>query len=93
MRTPVDALITFPNIYVYSAFKLWIAYGIAILSTMIASLIGLIAIISSGASFSNNFSSVMRSAWNAELNVDVRLEDANSRDPLPEYLAMLLSKC
>lgn len=78
---------TFRNVYVYSAIRLWVAYGVAILLTGVAALVGLVTILSTGASFSNTFSSVMRSSWNAGLDVDIRPEDAINRDPLPKRLA------
>ena len=75
------------NIYVYSWYKLWLAYGIAILLTAVAVAQGLLAIFSSGASYSNNFSTVMRSTWSAKLIVDASEVGDDCRDPLPDYLA------
>ena len=44
-------------------------------------------IFSSGASYSNNFSTVMRSTWNAKLSVDAHEAGGDCRDPLPASLA------
>ena len=78
---------SFHNTYVYSWYNLWLGYGIAILLTAAAVAQGLLAIFSSGASYSNNFSTVMRSSWNAKLSVDVSEVGDGCRDPLPDYLA------
>lgn len=78
---------TFRNIYVYSASKLWLAYGLAGLFSTAAVAMGLVALVSNQASYSNDFSTVVCVARNAEMSADVRKEDAEGRDPLPEYLA------
>jgi hypothetical protein len=78
---------SFHNIYVYSWYNLWLVYGIAILFTAVAVAQGLLAIFSGGASYSNNFSTVMRSSWNAKLSVDVSEVGDDCQDPLPDYLA------
>ncbi|KAK6386625.1 hypothetical protein LTR65_008824 [Meristemomyces frigidus] len=78
--------ITFHNVYAYSRSQLWLAYGLAILCTAIAVVLGFCAILSNGASYSNNFSTIVRSARNAELSVDVKPDDTG-RDPLPRGLA------
>ena len=73
------------NYYVYSAVKLWIAYGLAILLSTTAAAIGIVALIASGASYSDNFSSIFRVAQRSL--VKVKDEDTDGRDPLPSYLA------
>lgn len=80
---------TYHNVYTYSKTKLWISYSVAILFTTVASLLGLVAVAASGASFSSssNFSSAFRLARGAFLSDDVREEDQDGRDPLPAYLA------
>jgi len=40
-----------------------------------------------GASFSNNFSTILRMAWHAEMSTEVTVEDSDGRDPLPAHLA------
>lgn len=77
----------YQTIYAYSSDKLWLAYGIAIFFTAIAVAQGFFVIFSSGASYSNNFSTIMRSTWSAELNVNFRQVENDFRDPLPEFLA------
>ena len=75
------------NVYVYSSDKLWLAYGIAIFLTAITVAQGLFVIFSSGASYSNNFSTVMRSTWSAKLSVDYSEARDDCRDPLPGFIA------
>lgn len=73
----------FHNIYVYSAMKLWIPYGIAILITSIGACVGLWSIALSKASYSDNFSTVFRVARGALLTVDVDPSDLRGEDPVP----------
>lgn len=75
------------NEYVYSASKLWIAYGIAIFIAAVISIVGVVVIFVNGASHSFDFSSIFRFAWGATISVPIRDEDATAHDPLPAYLA------
>ena len=87
---PPQANVTFHafhNVYVYSALKLWIAYGLAILFTATASVIGLFAMDANGASYSHNFSSIFRAARGAKISVELKDEDTLGNDPLPSYLS------
>ena len=77
----------FHNVFVYSWSKLWLAYGIAALLTAVAVAQGLLAIMLGCASYSNNFSTVMRSTWSTKLSVDTSNVGDDCRDPLPKYLA------
>ncbi|TID19917.1 hypothetical protein E6O75_ATG07377 [Venturia nashicola] len=78
--------ITYRNVYTYSAEKLWLAYGIAILFTLIAVIIGLYIIMSTGTSYSNTFSTIFRKARGAESDVVIHPGDHDGKYPLPEYL-------
>lgn len=75
------------NIYVYSPRLLWVPYGIAILLSAMAVGMGTVALFSNGASYSANFSTMIRISNEAKLSAPVREPDANGRDPLPKYLA------
>jgi hypothetical protein len=44
------------------------------------------ALIQSGESYSNNFSTAVRVSRTAELSVEVMDQDGSGRDPLPAYL-------
>jgi hypothetical protein len=74
------------NVYTYSWSTLWLVYGIAIFLTAVASIHGLCLIYASGASYSNVFSTIMRSTWVAELDVDFA-GPVDHQDPLPKDLA------
>jgi hypothetical protein len=81
------------NEYNYDIFTLWIAYGLSILTTLIAVTVGLAAIVLTGASYSDNFSTSLRVSRAADLSVpEVRRdyeggsEDDDGRDPLPRFL-------
>ncbi|KAJ2987773.1 hypothetical protein NUW58_g4324 [Xylaria curta] len=74
-------------IYQYSSRELWIAYGVAIVVSAVASLLGLLTSFLSNASYSNGFSSVYRTAHNSRLDVTMQAEDMKGTDPLPRYLA------
>ena len=78
---------TLELIYDYSAWKLWLAYGIAILLASAAVVVGTATMWSSGAAYSDNFSTVFRAASGAEVSTPLRSEDLNGRDPLSRELA------
>jgi hypothetical protein len=48
---------------------------------------GMIALLLNGASYSHNFSTVLRVARGAELSEELRDEDLKGEDPLPKHLA------
>ena len=90
---PPPANVTFSsyrNVYVYSAVKLWIAYGLALLSTSIAVAIGLIAVVRGGASYSDDFSSTFRVARATSMKVELKQQqNMDGKDPLPLYLSKM----
>jgi len=73
------------NIYSYSSRNLLISYGVALGLTLLASLAGCIAIFCNRASYTNRFSTIMRST--AGFEDLVHLQDRTGADPLPKYLA------
>ena len=75
------------NIYVYSPGRLWTAYGLAIFATIFAAAFGIFAMLTNGASYSDNFSTILCSSSSVELSEDVQPKDTRGQDPLPEYLA------
>ncbi|KAI0528393.1 hypothetical protein GGR58DRAFT_509434 [Xylaria digitata] len=84
---PIVTTTTYEPIYRYSSRQLWIAYGVAIAASAVASLLGFLAIFLNDASYGNNFSSVYRTAYGSGLNVTIQPEDMKATDPLPRYLA------
>jgi hypothetical protein len=59
---------TYPNVYEYRPYNLWLAYGIAVASSFIAVLLGLYALWLNGVSHDNSFSSIMASTRNGFLD-------------------------
>ena len=74
------------NKYTYDVDTLWVAYGIAVLFASLATLLGLLTIWRSKASYSHRFSTIVRVARTADLSEEVRSDDKSGQDPLPEYL-------
>jgi hypothetical protein len=74
------------TLYVYDAATLWIAYGLSIFFTLLAVIIGLQTIITSGKSYSNRFSTVVRVARTAGLSTGVLDDKRIGQDPLPKHL-------
>lgn len=77
---------TAQTVYMYAERKLWAAYGTAILVTLTSVILGIISILTSGASYSNDFSTIFLNSRNAELSVEVDDIDKSGKDPLPKYL-------
>ena len=75
------------TVYIYTPSRLWIAYGLAILLSTASVLIGLSSMLSSGAAYTNHFSTILRTARHANMATSILPEDADGRDPLPNYLA------
>lgn len=78
---------TYHNVYIYTAHRLWIAYALAASCAIVAVALGLYTIVATGASYSNEFSTILRVSGHAHLDHEVSQEAADGRDPLPEYLA------
>ena len=78
---------TYYNVYVYTARRLWIAYALAASCATIAVALGLYTIVATGASYSNEFSTILRVSRHAHLEKEVSDGAADGRDPLPKYLA------
>jgi hypothetical protein len=75
------------NQYDYSAPNLWLTYGIALGITMLVAVAGFVAMMTNGAAFSNDFSTILRASRTAKLSEEVRIGDADGKDPLPQYLS------
>ena len=82
-----DVLIeTYENVYSYDSVTLWIAYGLSILFTLLTVMAGIGALFLNEASYSDNFSTMLRINRTAEISAEVRERDGSGRDPLPKYL-------
>jgi len=77
----------YQNVYVYAPARLWIAYGLAILFTAIAVIIGLLAMVLNGVAYSNHFSTVLRTTRFANIDPKVLPDDGDGKDPMPNRLA------
>jgi ribosome-binding protein aMBF1 (putative translation factor) len=64
---------------------LWIAYGIATGSTLIAVAIGTAALLSNGSAYSNNFSTVLR--IKKTMSEEILEKEGDGSEPLPKRLA------
>ncbi len=84
----VNVTIQYPiQIYMYHPADLYIAYGIGLLCTLLCLGLGINAIIKNGSTFSNNFSSILRSTRNPELNTIIQVDEFSGSDPLPSHTA------
>ena len=74
------------NVYEYSLYTLWLAYGIAILLAVIPIASGYLAIATTGLSYSAAFSTIMRTVRYAQTSTPIEIQDAGGQDPLPKHL-------
>jgi hypothetical protein len=79
--------VTFRNVYVYSPLKLWLAYGLALFFATGAVLTGFALMYKNQASYSNNFSTILRTTRNAQINADFTKRDSSGADPLSSRIA------
>ena len=79
--------LAYHNIYVYAQSTLWISYGLAIAFTILAVGVGFVAIVLNGASYKNNFSTILRVSRTAVLSKEVKESDGDGTEPLPRHLA------
>ncbi|KAK5681585.1 hypothetical protein LTS10_006118 [Elasticomyces elasticus] len=75
------------NTYFYSPLKLWLAYGLAIAFAAISMFLGLACIHFNQASYSNSYSTLLRTSRGAELSVEISEKDAEGASPLPSSIA------
>jgi hypothetical protein len=82
--TPVT--VYYPQkIYTYQPFDLWFAYGIALLCNALCFLIGIIALHRNGLSYSNDFTTVLRTTRNPNLDLLVTESESNGAAPVPKH--------
>ena len=79
-------VLTYPNKYVYDPRSLWLPYGIAIGVTMICMGFGFEAILRNKTTYSNRFSTILRTTRNADFDLLVDKTD-DGADPLPKRIA------
>jgi hypothetical protein len=70
---PVEvSSVTFRNVYVYSPLKLWLAYGLALFFATGAVITGFVLMYKNQVSYSNSFSTILRTTRNAQINANFR---------------------
>ncbi|CAK1361801.1 hypothetical protein CB0940_02870 [Cercospora beticola] len=79
--------VLYGNVYSYSMDKLWLAYGIAIGISVLNLIVGFAALLRTGASFTDNFSTIIRIARNATIEADLYEEHLPGKDSLPKHMA------
>jgi len=77
---------TYQSTYEYAASTLWISYGVALCISTLGVLLGLLTIIQTKSSFTDDFSTVLRATRKAELSIAIHNQDTDGRDPLPKYI-------
>ena len=75
------------NIYAYNRRNLLVSYGLAVGFALVASIVGCVSIFFNDASYSNRFSTILRTTRGQELEELVASNDRSGIDPLPQYLA------
>ena len=74
------------NIYVYSPTRLWLAYGLGLGLTFVVAAVGCWNVFSANASYSNRFSTVLRTTRGLELDALVEKSHRNGEDPVPRAI-------
>ncbi len=86
--TTVDATSKFfRSDYVYEPEALIIAYAISNVISLLCVMVGVYAIYQNGASFTNNFSTIVRVTNHLDLEESIDEKDRSGSDPLPKHLA------
>jgi hypothetical protein len=73
------------NVYTYEPAQLWLAYGIAILANVLCLLLGVIAVHRNGFSYSNDFTTIMRTTRNPNLDLLVPEAESNGAEPVSKW--------
>jgi hypothetical protein len=74
------------NTYAYDSRNLLVSYGLVVGFALIAGVAGCASILSNGASYSNRFSTVLRTTRGQELEELIVHNDRTGVDPLPKHL-------
>ena len=77
----------FRSDYVYEPAALIIAYAISNVISLLCVMVGIYAIYKNGASFTNNFSTIVRVTNHLDLEDQIDEKDRSGADPLPKHLA------
>ena len=74
------------NAFNYNPRVLFISYGTAIGLTSLCLICGFCAIYSNGATYTNNFSTILRTTRDKAFDDSIEDEDCSGADPLPEHI-------
>ena len=85
-RGPVTRFST-QNSFSYEPRNLFIAYGIGLLFSLIVVMFGLLCIKSASASYTNSFSTILRTTRNPELDAVVPSAESSGAEPLSKHLS------
>ena len=85
-RGPVTRFST-QNAFSYEPRNLFIAYGIGLLFSLIVVMFGLLCIKSASASYTNSFSTILRTTRNPELDAIVPSAESSGAEPLSKHLS------
>lgn len=75
------------NVYRYNSRNLLIAYGAAVLLTSATTVVGMLCIRHAASAYSAEFSTILRTTRNPELDLLVPAEETTGAEPLPRQLA------
>ena len=75
------------NAYFYNRTNLLLSYGLSLVLSFFACLVGCVSIFRGNVSYSNKFSTMLRTTRDDSIDTLVATEDRNGADPLPRYLA------
>ncbi|KAK1688410.1 hypothetical protein BDP55DRAFT_738020 [Colletotrichum godetiae] len=87
---PVISML-YKNLYVYASEKLWIPYSLATGATTVAVMAALWSPFGLGASFTANFSTILRATREAQLEKEIIELGITGQDPLPKQLMRQMS--
>ncbi|CAK1366675.1 hypothetical protein CB0940_10068 [Cercospora beticola] len=86
-RTADIVVSRYEIVYFYNWQRLAISYSVVLLLALVAMFVGLYTIFSTGQSYSNNFSTILRVAQNENLAALIEERDRKGQDPLPSHIA------
>jgi hypothetical protein len=76
------------NRYVYTWWRLIVPYIAALGLSLLATALGVVALFANGVSYAQNFSTIVRTTRNADLQgTTLTAADTTGADPLPKHLA------
>ena len=75
------------SVYIYNPNNVYIAYGCAILTTLLCVLVGCISLFRNNAAYSLSLSTILRLTRDKTFDLLISKEDRGGEDPLPKSIA------